>query len=135
MTTTTTRFRVSRDEEPGIPKIDNVRVSPEDVRAGSTFTIGYTLRNEGEGPMTGTATIKFDCTGAVCIPPKRMNERTIQAKGSTPETAQFTMPQNATPGTYAVTINYEQKNNTTRPTPGYTPPTRPTTFQTKTTLS
>ena len=109
MVEASTRFRVLRDAEPGVPRIENVRTTPTDVKAGETFTVTYQLRNDGSGPMTGSAAIEFDCAGPVCIPTKSMITKTVQAKGSMPESAQFKMPENATPGTYSVKVRYEQQ--------------------------
>ena len=117
MVTTTARFNVSRDVEPGVPRIENLKTTPTEVKAGDTFTVSYTLRNDGAGPMTGAAMVEFDCAGSVCIPPKPMRQTTVQAKGSTPESTQFRMPDNATPGAYSVRVRYEPGGSTNAPVP------------------
>ena len=118
MVTTTARFNVTRDVEPGVPGITNVRTSPTEVKAGETFTVSYQLRNDGAGPMTGAAIVEFDCAGAVCIPKKTMTTKTVQAKGTAQESTQFQMPENATPGTYSVKVRYDQNNpNNVNPQP------------------
>lgn len=111
MVTTTARFNVTRDVEPGVPRIENLKTTPTEVKAGESFTVSYTLLNDGAGPMSGAAVIEFDCAGGVCIPPRPIRPRTVQAKGSAPETVQFQMPENATPGAYSVRVRYDQNSS------------------------
>ena len=135
MVTTTTRFKVVTAVEPGKPKLDNLKITPTEVKAGGPFTVSYRITNEGKGPMTGVTTIKFACPGPVCIPERRMPSRPMPAGGSTTESAPMTMPVAAVAGDYTITVTYEVAATPTFPgVPSFTP--KPDVFATaKATIS
>lgn len=107
MVTTTTKFNVVTAVEPGKPKLDNLKITPAEVKAGSSFTVSYRITNEGKGPMTGMSTIKFTCPGPICIPERRIPSKPIPAGGSTIESAPMTMPAAAIAGNYSLIVTYD----------------------------